>query len=115
LDSAFQKHGGWIEEFCTAIFNQDSLDAAAYEKDNHCELGKWLYGEGKAQYGKFNTYSLLVSKHAAFHEVAGRIVQAINAKEYKSAEDLLCSEGEYASASRAVHSAIMKLKEESHL
>ncbi len=113
LDTAFQKHGEWIEVFCNAIFNQNSLDALAYEKDNHCELGMWLYGEGKKQYGKLNSYSCLVSKHASFHEAAGKIVQAINAGEYIKAEVLLGEEGDYAAASRAVHLAIKKLKEES--
>ena len=114
LDSAFQKHGGWIEEFCTAIFNQDTLDVAVYENDNLCELGKWLYGDGKAKYGKLNAYSDLISSHATFHKLAGKVVQAINAKDFKHAELLLGSDGEYAAASRLVHSAIQKIKLENH-
>ncbi len=115
LDSAFQKHGVWIEEFCTAIFNQNSLDVLSYKTDNHCELGIWLYGEGKKLYGNLNAYANLVSKHAIFHEVAGKIVQTINAKEYANAENLLSEEGDYAIASSAVHTAIKQLKEESHI
>lgn len=112
LDSAFEKHAGWIEEFCTAIFNEDTLDAAIYEKDINCELGKWLYGEGKAKYGKLNAYADLCSSHVAFHKMVGRVVKAINAKDYKLAEGLLGKEGEYATASHWVHSAIVKLKHE---
>ncbi len=115
LESAFQKHGGWVEEFCAAIFNQDAVDAATYEKDNCCELGKWLHGEGQAQYGKLNAYANLISSHAAFHKVAGEVAQAINAKNYAQAECLLGKEGGYAMASRAVRIAIQKLKEEAHL
>lgn len=110
LDSAFRKHGGWIEEFCTAIFNQDTLDVAVYQNDNHCELGKWLYGEGKIKYGEFNAYADLVASHAAFHKVAGSIVQAINAKNYKLAEELLGENSQYATASQKVHAAILNLK-----
>lgn len=115
LESAFQKHGGWVEEFCTAIFNQDAVDAATYEKDNHCELGKWLYGEGKTQYGKLNAYTSLISSHAAFHKVAGDVARAINAKNFEQAESLLGKEGGYAKASHAVRIAILKLKEEAQL
>ena len=115
LESAFQKHGGWIEEFCAAIFKQDTLDVNLYENDNHCELGKWLYGDGKAKYGKLNAYSELISTHAAFHKVAGKVVQAINAKDYKHAENLLNTGGEYATASGLVHSAIQKIKQESQM
>lgn len=115
LESAFQKHGGWVEEFCAAIFNQDTVDAATYGKDNNCELGKWLYGEGKTRYGKLNAYSILISSHAAFHKVAGEVAQAINAKNYELAELLLDKEGSYAMASHAVRIAILKLKEEAQL
>ena len=115
LDSAFQKHGGWIEEFCTAIFNQNTVNVATYEKDNLCELGKWLYGDGMAQYGKLTAYTDLISSHAAFHKMAGRIAQAINAKDYTAAESLLGKDGEYAAASQSVHLTILKLKEEHHL
>lgn len=115
LESAFQKHGGWVEEFCAAIFNQDAVDAATYEKDNYCELGKWLYGEGKMQYGKLSAYANLISSHAAFHKVAGEVAQAINAKNFGRAERLLDKEGAYAMASHDVRLAILKLKEEAHL
>lgn len=115
LDSAFEKHGVWIEQFCTAIFDRNSLNAGTYDKDDNCELGKWLYGEGKKQYGKLNTYNNLISNHAEFHKVAMKVAQSINAKDYKSAEELLGENGEYVLASQAVHQAIIKLKDESHL
>jgi len=91
------------------------LDVAVYEKDNECELGKWLYEEGKIKYGKLGAYTELISSHAAFHKVAGKVVQAINAKDYKHAEHLLSQDGEYATASHLVHSAILKIKQENHL
>ena len=115
LESAFEKHGGWIEKFCAAIFNQDTLDIATYEKDNNCELGEWLYGEAKAQYGGLNAYANLILSHAEFHKVAGKVVRAINAKDYKLAEDLLSKDGAYAEASHSVRIAILKLREETHL
>jgi methyl-accepting chemotaxis protein len=112
LESAFQKHGRWVEDFCTAIFDQNSLDVETYGKDNCCELGKWLYGEGQTQYAKYDAYSELLSKHSAFHKVAEKVAQTINAKDYILAEYLLSEEGEYAAASHDVYIAIAKLKTE---
>ncbi len=114
LDSAFKLHGGWIEEFCAAIINRDTLDIAVYEKDNQCELGKWLYGEGKSKYGRLDSYSMLISSHAEFHKVAGKVAQAINGKDFKLAEELLGEDSEFAATSHKVHYAIQKLKESNH-
>ena len=44
LDSAFNKHGVWVEQFCTVIFDANYPGVSAYDKDDNCELGKWLYG-----------------------------------------------------------------------
>jgi methyl-accepting chemotaxis protein len=68
----------------------------------------------QTQYGKLNTYSELVSRHAAFHKVAEKVAQAINKKDYILAEYLLSEDGEYAAASHAVYIAISKLKSETH-
>jgi len=114
LESAFQKHAGWIEEFCTAIFNKDTVDISAYAQDDCCELGKWLYGDGKAKYGELRAYADLISSHAAFHKVAGSVAQAINQKDYAKAEASFGKDGEYAAASHAVRMAITKLREETH-
>ncbi len=115
LESAFQTHAVWIEEFCTAIFKQDAPDAATYEKDNYCALGQWLYGEGKTQYGKLSAYPDLALSHAEFHKVAGRVAQAIYDKKFEQAENLLSEGGEYATASNAVRLAILKFKDEAHM
>jgi hypothetical protein len=114
LESAFQKHAGWIEEFCAAIFNKDTVDVGAYAQDDCCELGKWLYGDGKAKYGEMKAYADLVSAHAAFHQEAGKVAQTINEKNYAKAEELFGADGEYAAASHAVRAAIKKLREETH-
>lgn len=115
LESVFQTHAVWIEEFCTAIFKQDALDATTYEKDNYCALGQWLHSEGKTKYGKLNAYTDLISSHAEFHKAAGRVAQAIHEKNFGQAENLLSEAGEYAVASNAVRLAISKFKEEAQL
>ena len=51
FDEAINKHAAWRMKFRTAMKMKESLDAATIGKDNCCELGKWLYGPGKAEFG----------------------------------------------------------------
>ena len=64
----------------TAISKQETIDAATVSKDNCCELGKWLHGEAKSEFGNFASHSECVSRHAAFHVEAGKVAVAINQK-----------------------------------
>lgn len=52
----------------------EKLDPAAIEKDNVCELGKWLHSDGKqAMLGP--QHNELLAVHAEFHREAARIVR----------------------------------------
>ena len=84
-------------------------------KDNCCELGKWLHGEAKPQFGHLESHTDCVSKHAAFHVEAGKVASAINLKKYAEAEQMTGGLTPYTSASSAVAGAILKLKKESQL
>ena len=115
LDSAIQKHAEWKMKFRSAIAKQESLDVATIAKDNCCDLGKWLHGEGKSQYGSLGSHADCLVQHAKFHVEAGRVAQAINAKKYADAENMMGSGTPYSTASNVVASAIMKLKKEARL
>ncbi len=56
LDSALQKHIDWKVKFRNAIAKQGEMDVATITKDNCCELGGWLHGEGKVQYSGLPSY-----------------------------------------------------------
>ena len=85
LDTAIQKHAEWKMKFRSAMSQHESMDAATIAKDNCCELGKWLHGDGKTKFGKLSSHGGCVSSHAAFHVEAGKVAQAINAKKYTEA------------------------------
>jgi hypothetical protein len=52
----------------------EKLDPATIERDNVCELGKWLHSDGKnAMPGP--EHSELLTVHAEFHREAARIVR----------------------------------------
>jgi len=54
----------------------EKLDPGSITRDNVCELGKWLYGEGKGQMSG-EAHSELTAAHAAFHKEAARIVSEV--------------------------------------
>ena len=112
LDSALQKHMEWKVTFRTAISKQEQMDASTIAKDNCCELGKWLHGEGKTECGDLTSFATTLTKHAAFHVEAGKIASAINAQKYTEAETMLGGSSPFSAVSNEVGVAIMRLKKE---
>lgn len=112
LNSAVEKHTEWKTKFRVAITKQETMDAATISKDNCCELGRWLHGEGKSKYGGLASHKDCVTTHAKFHEEAGKVAAAINSKKFDQATNMLSAGTTYAAASSAVGVAIMKLKKE---
>jgi hypothetical protein len=112
LESAIQKHMEWKVKFRTAITKKEQMDEATIGKDNCCELGKWLHGEGKTQCGSLASYATTLSKHAAFHVEAGKVASAINAQNYAEAETMLGGSSAFTSVSGEVGIALMRLKKE---
>lgn len=115
LEDAVAKHSEWKTKFRMAISKKEAMDAATIAKDNCCDLGKYLHGEGKAAFGKLATHADCVARHAAFHTEAGKVAQAINAKKYLEAEAMINAGTSYSAASSAVGVAIMKFKKEAGL
>lgn len=113
LDTAIQKHVDWKIKFRSAITKKETLDAATISKDNCCEFGKWLHGDGKTQYGKLDSFKTCLSKHAAFHIEAGKLASAINAGKFAEAEATLGSNSSaFSTISSEVVTSIMRLKKE---
>lgn len=112
LDSAIQKHMEWKVKFRTAISKQEQMDAVTIGKDNCCDLGKWLHGEGKTQCSSLASYATVLNKHAMFHVEAGKVASAINAKKYTEAEAMLGGSSPFSAVSGEVGVALMRLKKE---
>jgi methyl-accepting chemotaxis protein len=115
LENAIAKHAEWKTKLRGAITKQEQMDAATLSKDNCCDLGKWLHGEGKSKFGALDSFKDCVAKHALFHTEAGKVASAINAKKYSEAEAMIGAGTTYASVSSAAGVAIMKLKKEAAL
>lgn len=115
LEGAIGKHAEWKMKFRNAISKQETMDAATISKDNCCELGKWLHGEGKTTFGRLASHAACLQKHAAFHVEAGKVASTINAKKYVEAEAMIGSGTPYANISSSTGVAIMQLKKEACL
>ena len=53
--------------------------------DTACDLGKWIYGEGLAGYGKDSEYLRLKTSHALFHLAAAQVIREVDRGEEVSA------------------------------
>ena len=110
LDEAIQKHAGWKLKFRSAISKHEQMDAETICKDNCCQLGQWLYGEGKSKYGTKPEFTTVLERHKVFHVEAGKVARLINAKQYEQAEKELSNGTAYSQASSAMGTAIIQLK-----
>jgi hypothetical protein len=55
------------------------LDPVTTCRDDLCDLGQWLYGNGRRVFGHLDLFEDLRKQHAGFHLVAAEIVHAVRA------------------------------------
>ena len=115
LDNAISVHTKWKSKFRNAIAKQETIDTATINNDNCCELGNWLYGEGKTQFGKLNSHADCVTNHKIFHVEACKVATLINAKKYTEAEKMIDYGTHFAATSHLTAVSIIKLKKEASL
>lgn len=109
LDDAIAVHQKWKIRLGMVIegHSADALDPAVVEKDDQCELGKWLHGDGRVHREK-PEFSPVVSEHAMFHRHAAGVLR--KAQKGDTAGARLDLDGPYHQQSQKVVLAIIKLK-----
>lgn len=111
LNDAVLAHTKWkirLKSFISGK-GEEVLKPDQVAKDNLCELGKWIHGEG-ARLADHDEYQRLKQVHASFHQCAGRIVaMACNGKP-ADAEKMLAPDGEFTKLSMSVVNAINACK-----
>ena len=112
LDNAVQTHALWKTKLRAAISKHEQLDLVTLSRDDCCELGLWLHGEGKTSYGRLASHADCVHKHVVFHSEVTRVAKAVNAKLFDSAEDMLSAGTPYAKASSALSVSFLQLRKE---
>jgi chemoreceptor zinc-binding protein len=74
---AAKVHRDWNTKLRLYINGSGEIDYKVVQKDNLCELGKWIYNEGQ-QYSSLKEYQDLKSTHADFHKTAAEIVKLVD-------------------------------------
>jgi len=111
LDEAIAAHVKWKLRLTRFIEGKtaEKLSSTTIAKDNLCDLGKWIHGEG-AKLKAVPHYRDLVKKHANFHLCAAEVVKKAESGDKAAAKSALG--GSFASASKETIEAVMKLKKE---
>lgn len=89
LSAAIDAHVQWRVKLKAAITRGEQLDAATISQDGRCDLGKWLSGEGRGQFGSKPEFQKLAASHRLFHAAAAKVAVAANAGKTAEAESLL--------------------------
>lgn len=85
-DLDFQKwigaHRNWRQRLIAYIDGSgtETLDEVVVCRDDRCELGQWLHGNGQRFYAGENIFQRLVNDHAAFHQAAGKVISIFKSK-----------------------------------
>jgi len=90
FDGAIRAHSNWMLRlfgYCKGT-SREKLNPETIQKDNVCDLGQWLHGEGQ-KFAADPEFSGLLQAHAAFHEVAASVVRLVDTGQRPDAERLL--------------------------
>lgn len=112
LDNAAAAHALWKTKLRAAIAKQTQLDVVTLSRDDCCELGQWLHGEGKSSYGRLAAHGECMHKHLVFHSEVTKVARVVNAGRYGEAETLLGVGSGFAKASSALSVAFLKLRKD---
>jgi len=111
FDDAIAAHIKWkvrLGQFIDGT-SAETLNSADVCRDDLCDLGKWIHGEGAA-FKAAAHYQDLVKKHANFHVCAADVVKKVEGGDKVGAKAALG--GPFVGASRETVAAIMTLKSE---
>lgn len=110
FNEAIRVHAGWKMKLQQYLTNPDgSINPTDLAKDNLCDLGKWLHGEGRI-YAKHPEYAQLVQEHQSFHKAASEIVSRKHKGEEVKQDTALGGSSPFSRCSSQVVSLLMKMR-----
>ncbi|MBV0934289.1 CZB domain-containing protein [Marinobacterium weihaiense] len=101
--SAIEAHQRWKSRLNDVIQgrSQETLDPSTVARDDCCALGKWIHGNGGAQFSGQPEFAELKRQHAHFHVCAGHVLLLAQSGRRSDAETEI-HEGDFARISREV-------------
>lgn len=110
FDEAVQAHSAWKMKLSNYLRKPDgSIKAADVQQDSKCNLGAWIYGEGK-KFSSHPEYEILKAAHAKFHQAAADVIRKADSGKNVTEDVALGAKSDYASASNAVITAIISIR-----
>lgn len=113
FESAVTAHTNWMLRlfgYCKGTSNE-RLDPQTIQKDNVCDLGKWLHGDGR-KFADDPEFPQLLKEHAAFHKSAASVVVLVDRGQRSAAEQILRSaESDYCRLSLQVVGLLKKFQQ----
>jgi hypothetical protein len=110
IDQAIVSHTRWRIRLRLFLEGRgEPLDSGSVARDDACDLGKWIHGEG-ARLAMHPEYLELKAAHLQFHGCAAEVVRLAQNGQSRAAEDLLASNGAYDEASNSTVTAMIKLR-----
>jgi hypothetical protein len=109
FQAAIRAHHDWklrLDELLQGSA-REALDPVAACRDDLCDLGQWIYGEGRRIFGHLPLFEDLRLRHADFHLVAGEVVHGVRAGRDAHARQLM--DDDYARASHQVQARLAEL------
>lgn len=112
LDNAAAAHALWKTKLRAAIAKHEQLDIVTLSRDDCCELGQWLHGEGKSAYGHLGAHGHCMHKHLDFHGEVTKVARMVNAGRFTEAQRMLDIGSGFAKASSALSVAFLRLRKD---
>jgi methyl-accepting chemotaxis protein len=91
FDSIIDAHSAWKKRLRDAVASEVEARKLRPEevcKDNHCALGKWIYGPGRS-FEADPEYQPLRQSHAEFHQCAADVIRLAQKGDKTGAESIL--------------------------
>jgi hypothetical protein len=109
FDAAIRAHTQWKARLAGYANNPDhSIDPDQLGRDNCCELGKWIYAEGK-RFTHMPELTALKATHAEFHRLAAAVVRKIDTGEARDQDLLTGFKSEFGAMTQKLASQVTSL------
>lgn len=91
IDNAISSHENWkirLEAYLAGHSSEDMRPEVVCREDC-CDLGRWLNGDGRTQLGNYPVYGVLLARHKNFHIQASNVVSLVQSQQPERAERTL--------------------------
>lgn len=109
FNDALVAHTNWKNRIKHSINSGEQLDATSVAKDNACELGQWIHGEG-TKFTSLPEFQAVKAKHMEFHQTAAETIRQASDLPKDQALALVGFGSAYSTASAGCVNAIAALK-----